>query len=109
MLYRCSHPGHAGSVTDRPPRPGDDMSPLPSVPRAALRRHPLRLLGSGTVGALAALALLSGCGAAPSPASDGTERDPAPTVAAAEAAATEQSSPLEEAIESECSPAAAEP
>ena len=84
------------------------MSPLPSVPRAALRRHPLRLLGSGTVGALAALALLSGCGAAPSPASDGTERDPAPTVAAAEAEATEQSSPQEETIESESSPAAAE-
>src|SRR5699024_543014 len=107
MLYRCSHPGHAGSVTDRPPRPGQALSPSASGPRAALRRHPLRLLGSGTVGALAALALLSGCGAAPPPASDGTERDPAPTVAAAEAEATEQSSPQEETIESESSPAAA--
>lgn len=84
------------------------MSPSPSVPRAALRRRPLRLLGSGTVGALAALALLSGCGAAPTPASDGPEADPTPTVAAAEAEAAEQSSPQEETTESESSPAAAE-
>ena len=85
------------------------MSPSPSVPRPALRRRPLRLLGSGTVGALAALVLLSGCGAASAPVSDRPEPDPAPTVAAAEAEAAEERSPQQETDESDSSPAAAEP
>src|SRR5699024_9066067 len=95
-------------MTDRPTRPGDDMPPSPSVPHPALRRRPLRLLGSGTVGALAALVLLSGCGAASAPASDGPEPDPAPTVAAAEAEAAEESSPQQETVEGDSSPVAAE-
>ena len=84
------------------------MSPSPSVPRPALRRRPLRLLGSGTVGALAALVLLSGCGAASAPASDGPEPDPAPTFVAAEAEAAEESSPQREPAEGDSSPVAAE-
>lgn len=85
------------------------MPPSPSVLRPALRRRPLRLLGSGTVGALAALVLLSGCGAASAPVSDRPEPDPAPTVAAAEAEAAEERSPQQETDESDSSPAAAEP
>ena len=84
------------------------MSPSPSVPRPALWRRPLRLLGSGSVGALAALVLLSGCGAASAPASDGPEPDPAPTFVAAEAEAAEESSPQREPAEGDSSPVAAE-
>src|SRR5699024_10187839 len=58
--------------------------------------------------ALAALVLLSGCGAASAPASDGPEPDPAPTFVAAEAEAAEESSPQLEPAEGDSSPVAAE-